>query len=149
MQGTVPDSEKAAVSKTDKNPGPIGIYIYVFFLGKMKSGTISSGFNKGSNRYSPPFFSPRPIPFFGNPYRTSDLEVTEVPKAQGCGIPEQRSKGFASLVLCCIPSIQNSTCTELARNKYLLNAFHNLGLRTITEIPRKEKSVKLELVFAH
>lgn len=140
MQGTVPDSEKSSSEQNRQNPGPRGMYIHVFFPGKMKSGTISSGFNKGSNRHSPPFFSPRPIPFFGNPYRTSDLEVTEVPKAQGCSLPEQRSKGFASLVLCCIPSIPNSACTELAHNKYLLNTFYNLGLRTITEIPRKKQN---------
>lgn len=49
VPGTV-HTGKAAVSKTDKNPCPRGMHIFVLILRKMKSGTVSSGFSKGSNK---------------------------------------------------------------------------------------------------
>lgn len=141
MPGTV-HTGKAAMSKIDKNPCPRGMHIFVLFPKKVKSvGQFPTVLAKAPTDPSSPFSIPVLFPLLktrqDQPPRSKCRRSRVGWGAQGSSSPEQRSAGVASPALCCVPSTQNSACTEPACNQHLLNKFYSWGLRSIIEIPEK------------
>lgn len=142
-------TRKAAVGKTDKTLALEECTFFFLFRRKMRSGTISIAFSKGSNRPKFTLFNSSPIPFIENHTGLATWTWRRSQRPRAPAFQNRGAKGLPPL----FPAVSPTSKRVPARNRRQpTSAEYILQFRTQRHYwdPReKKKSLKLELVFAH